>query len=50
MREIDNIIFQKLRMSDREGNGSDGSLEEDAYEVEEMTVKVCWLSTNCLES
>ena len=24
-------------MSDREGNGSDGSLEEDAYEVEEKT-------------
>ena len=46
-------------MSDREGAGSDGSLEEEAYEVEEIRekmrgddgdwlyyVKVCWLSTD----
>ena len=47
-------------MSDKEGSGSDGSLEEEAYEVEEIRekmrgddgewlyyVKASWLSTNC---
>ena len=56
MIKVDNILFQKLRMSDKEGSGSDGSLEEEAYEVEEIRekmrgddgdwlyyVKVCWL-------
>ena len=34
------FFFRNLRMSDKEGSGSEGSLEEENYEVEEIREKM----------